>query len=77
MLAKTWREQGGDALGRLYCLIDAAKMMAYNPAFKTIHLKAEPDGDECCEMVLRETTEQERADFAQDGDWSHVDPGSR
>ena len=77
VLAKVWREQGEDALGRLYCLIDAAKMMAYNPTFKTIHLKAEPDGDECCEMVLRETTEREREDFCQDRDWSYADAGDR
>jgi hypothetical protein len=72
-LAKTWREQGNESLGRLYCLVDAAKMMAYNPAYKVIHLQAEPDGDERCELVLRETTTQEREDFAQDEDWSYLD----
>ena len=72
-LAKVWAEEGEEALGRLYCLVDAAKMMAYNPAYKTIHLQAEPDGDEHCTLVLRETTARERADFAQDRDWSYVD----
>jgi hypothetical protein len=72
-LAKTWREQGNESLGRLYCLVDAAKMMAYNPAYKVIHLQAEPDGDGCCELVLRETTEQERQDFGEDRDWSYLD----
>jgi hypothetical protein len=72
-LAKTWREQGNEPLGRLYCLVDAAKMMAYNPTYKVIHLQAEPDGDERCELVLRETTAQEREDFAQDRDWSYLD----
>jgi len=48
-------------------------MMAYNPAYKVIHLQAEPDGDERCELVLRETTAQEREDFVQDRDWSYLD----
>jgi hypothetical protein len=72
-LAKTWRAQGGESLGRLYCLVDAAKMMAYNPAYAVVHLRAEPDGDDCCELVLRQTTSQEREDFAEDRDWSHMD----
>jgi hypothetical protein len=72
-LAKTFREQGNESLGRLYCLVDAAKMMAYNPAYKVIHLQAEPDGDGRCELVLRETTGQERADFSADRDWSYLD----
>jgi hypothetical protein len=72
-LAKAWREQGDESLGRLYCLVDAAKMMAYNPAYKVIHLQAEPDGDGCCELVLRETTDQERRDFGEDRDWSYLD----
>ena len=72
-LSKTWREQGGESLGRLYCLVDASKMMAYNPYYKVIHLQAEPDGDECCELVLRKTTAQEREDFSEDRDWSYLD----
>jgi hypothetical protein len=76
-LAKVWQEYGGEALGRLYCLIDVAKMMAYNLAFKVAHLKAEPDGDDYCELVLRETTEQEREDFAAGRDWSYADEESR
>jgi hypothetical protein len=72
-LAKTFREQGAESLGRLYCLVDASKMMAYNPAYKVIHLQAEPDGDDRCELVLRETTAQEREDFGQDKDWSYLD----
>jgi hypothetical protein len=72
-LAKASREQGQEALGRLYCLIDVAKMMAYNPAYKVIHLQAELDGDPYCELVTRETTEQEREDFASNADWSYAD----
>ena len=75
LMAQVCREHGGQELGRLYCLVDPAKSMAYNPDFKLIHLQAEPDGDDCCELVLRETTVQEREDFANDGDWSYVDKG--
>jgi len=72
-LAKTSQAQGQEALGRLYCLIDVAKMMAYNPAYKVIHLQAELDGDPYCELVTRETTKQEREDFASNEDWSYID----
>lgn len=71
--AKVWREHGGEELGRLYCLVDPAQFMAFNPEVKFVHLKTEPDGDEGCEMVFRKTTEQEREDFAEDRDWSYLD----
>ena len=74
-LAKTAQAQGQEALGRLYCLIDVAKMMAYNPDYKVIHLRAEPDGDPYCELATRRTTAQEREDFGADGDWSYIDQG--
>jgi hypothetical protein len=76
-MARVWQEFGAESLGRLYCLIDVAKMMAYNPSFKVMHLKVEPDGDDCCELVLRETTAQEREDFWLDRDWSYADAGER
>jgi hypothetical protein len=75
LLAKVWQEYGAQELGRLYCLVDPAKSMAYNPEIKLIHLQAEPDGDDYCELVWRETSAQEREDFAGDGDWSYVDKG--
>jgi hypothetical protein len=75
-LAKTSQAQGQEVLGRLYCLIDVAKMMAYNLAYKVIHLQAELDGDPYCELVTRETTAQEREDFTQDRDWSYADSES-
>jgi hypothetical protein len=74
-LAKTSQAEGQEALGRLYCLIDVAKMMAYNPDYKVIHLLAELDGDPYCELATRKTTAQERADFAANGDWSYIDAG--
>jgi len=71
--AKVFKEYGNEELGRLYCLVDAAQFMAFNPEIKFVHLKAEPDGDDCCDMVFRETTEQERKDFEEDRDWSYLD----
>jgi hypothetical protein len=73
-MAKLWHECGEDELGRLYCYVDPAKYMAFNPNFKLIHIKALPDGDEYCELAVRPTTEQDRKDFAaKDADWSHID----
>jgi hypothetical protein len=71
--AQVWREHGGEELGRLYCLVDPAQVMAFNPEWTLVHLKTEPDGDACCEMVFRKTTEREREDFAEDRDWSYLD----
>ena len=73
-LGKLWNELGESELGRLYCLVDPAKYMAFNPDYKLAHLRALPDGDDCCELVVRPTTEQERKDFAdKDKDWSYID----
>ena len=74
VMGKVWNELGEGELGRLYCYVDPAKYMAYNPNFKLVHTKALPDGDEYCELVVRSTTEQERKDFAdKDKDWSYID----
>lgn len=74
IMGKLWNELGEGKLGRLYCYVDPAKYMAFNPNFKLIHTKALPDEDEYCELTVRPTTEQERKDFAdKDKDWSYVD----
>jgi len=74
VMGKVWNELGAGELGRLYCYVDPAKYMGFNPNFKLIHTKALPDGDEYCEFALRPTTEQERKDFAdKDKDWSYID----
>ncbi|MGD0159080.1 MAG: L-2-amino-thiazoline-4-carboxylic acid hydrolase [Candidatus Bathyarchaeia archaeon] len=71
---KLWKEYGEEKLGRLYCYVDPAKYMAYNSRYKLIHIKALPDGDDCCEMAVRLTTEKERKDFlSKDKDWSYLD----
>jgi hypothetical protein len=39
VLASVWKELGEQALGRLYCYVDQAKIEAYNPELEYIHLK--------------------------------------
>jgi hypothetical protein len=74
VMAQVWKEHDEDKLGRLYCYVDPAKYMAYNPDFKLAHIKAIPDGDECCEFCVERTTAKEREDFASDNeDWSYID----
>ena len=55
-LADVWREYGEEALGGLYCLVDPAKMQAYDPEWTMVHVKKIPNGDECCEIAVRPTT---------------------
>jgi hypothetical protein len=74
LCAKVWKEEGEEKLGRLYCYMDVAKYMAFNPDYKYVHIKAIPDGDDCCEMGIKPTTEQEREDFfSKDKDWFYID----
>ena len=74
VMGKVWADLGENELGRLYCYVDPAKYMAFNPDFKLIHLKALTDGDEYCEFTVKPTTEKERQDFADSNkDWSYID----
>ena len=74
VMGKVWKELGESELGRLYCYVDPAKLMAFNPDFKLIHLKAITDGDDYCEFAVRPTTEKERQDFfSKNKDWSYID----
>lgn len=74
VMGNVWNELGAGELGRLYCYVDPAKYMSFNPNFKLVHTKVLPGGDDCCELALRPTTEQERKDFAdKDEDWSYID----
>jgi len=59
VMGKVWNELGEGKLGRLYCYMDLARYMAFNPNFKLIHVKTLPDGDEYCEFAIRPTTEKE------------------
>jgi len=74
VLAKVWRERGQDDLGRIYCYVDPAKYMAYNPNHKMVHLKCVPDGDACCEFTIKATTPAERELFKAGGPgWTSID----
>ena len=53
VLAQVWREYDEDELGGLYCLVDPAKMQAYDSDWTMVHTKKIPDGDEYCELAVR------------------------
>jgi hypothetical protein len=74
-LAKVWREYGQEELGGLYCYVDPAKYMYYNPAYKLIHKSAMPfSGGDICEFAVEETTAEERESFAAGkADWTEID----
>jgi hypothetical protein len=57
-MADVWLEYGEEDLGGLYCLVDPAKMQAYDPNWTMVHTKKIPDGDECCEIAVRPTRSQ-------------------
>ncbi|MEF8726557.1 MAG: L-2-amino-thiazoline-4-carboxylic acid hydrolase, partial [Candidatus Bipolaricaulota bacterium] len=63
-MAKVWKEYGQEEIGKLYCYVDPAKFMGFNPCYKMVHTKNEPSGDNYCEFAIRETSEQERNDFS-------------
>jgi hypothetical protein len=74
VMGQVWNELGEARLGRLYCYIDAAKYMAFNPDYKLVHEQALTEGDGCCELVLRPTTPEDKQAFAaEDTDWSRID----
>jgi len=74
-LAKVWREYGEEELGGLYCYVDPAKYMYYNPGYKLIHKSAMPfNGSNTCEFAVEETSQEERDSFAQGkADWTKID----
>ena len=74
VMAELWNKLDEGELGYLYCYVDPAKYMAFNPHFKLVHVKSIPKGNDYCELVVRPTKEQERKDFAgKDNDWSYID----
>ena len=56
VLAEVWREYDEEELGSLYCLVDPAKMQAYNPAWTMVHTRKIPEGDPCCDIAVRPVT---------------------
>ncbi len=76
-MGKVWQERGKGELGRYYCLVDPASAMCFNPDTKWIHTKALPDGDPYCELVMRPTSERDRAEFEkEDTDWKFIEEDS-
>ncbi len=74
-MAKVWREYGEEELGSLYCFVDPAKYLAYNPDFKYVHTRSMPvSGGDYCEFTTLPTTPAEReAFFANHPDWVKMD----
>ncbi len=52
-LAQAWKELGVPEIGRLYCFVDQAKYIAYNPELECVHTKNTLDGDPYCELAVR------------------------
>ena len=77
VLGKLWREYREEELGRLYCYVDLAKSMFYNPNFKLVHTKCMPEReDEECEFDVLSTTAEERKNFfSEEADWTTIDKG--
>jgi hypothetical protein len=73
-LGKVMLEMGEPELGSMYCLVDAAKTMAADPARKMVHTRCMILGHDECAFATVATTEPEASDFASDHDWSYVDP---
>jgi hypothetical protein len=74
-LGKLVVESGEEDIGSLYCLIDAAKTMFTTPEQKLIHTRCLTVGDDHCDFATVPTTPRDReAFFADDEDWSPVDP---
>ncbi len=62
-MSKVWHEYGQDQLGRIYCYVDPASAMTFNPDFKNVHTRAVPDGDPFCELTYRDTSEQDKKEL--------------
>ncbi len=74
IMGRVWRKYGANELGRIYCNVDPASSMEFDRRCKLVHTKAIPDGDEYCELVMRPTTEEDRADFdSGNTDWKAIE----
>jgi hypothetical protein len=74
VMGEVWNELGRSDLGRYYCLVDPASSMAFDPEHKLVHIKALPGGDPYCELAMRPSTEEDRAELASDDtDWSIIE----
>lgn len=74
VMGKLWREMGEERLGRIYCYVDPASSMVFNPDFKMVHTKAMPDGDPHCEFAIRPTSSRDQEEFESEGtDWTLIE----
>ncbi|MGB4208799.1 MAG: L-2-amino-thiazoline-4-carboxylic acid hydrolase [Thermovirgaceae bacterium] len=73
VMGKTWIEEGEPELGQLYCLVDPAKYMSFNPKYKLVHKKNILKGDSCCELTVEPTTQDEQIAFLEGSEWSFID----
>ena len=75
VLGRIFREYGELDVGGLYCYVDPAKTMAFDPSTKLIHNDCAAFGDDYCTFAELSTTEKEQSDFANArSDWKYVDP---
>ena len=65
-LAAEWMTWGDPALARLYCGVDQAKMLGFNPEYEYIHIKNLLDGDPYCELVMRRREAAGEADGGEE-----------
>ena len=73
-MGKTWKEMGEEELGRIYCYVDPAKSMAFNPDWALVHSRCMPDGDEFCDLHYRKTSKKEKEEFLEKAtDLSKID----
>jgi len=73
VMGTVFNDMGKGELGGCYCVVDPASSMAFNPDYKLVQLKSLPDGDPYCELVMRPSTEEDRAEFAADDtNWSII-----
>lgn len=64
VLAEVWREYSEEELGSLYCLVDPAKMQAYNPAWTMVHTSRIPAGDPYCDIAVRPVAKPDPAEHS-------------
>jgi murein DD-endopeptidase MepM/ murein hydrolase activator NlpD len=77
VMGTVWNDLGKAELGRCYCLVDPASSMAFNPDYKLVQITSLPAGDPYCELVMRPSSELDRAEFAEDDtDWGIIQGAS-
>jgi len=58
-LAVVFQQRGEESLGRLYCLVDEAKVEGFNCRYECYHAHNVLDGDAFCQLVTRRKDETE------------------